>query len=38
MAEAKEWKGGEVMFAGGTDWAMVCACLAVGKRKVLILL
>lgn len=21
--EAKEWKGGELLFAGGTDWAMV---------------
>lgn len=26
MAEKKEWAGGEVLFAGGTDWAMVRCC------------
>ena len=23
MTDSKEWAGGEVLFAGGTDWAMV---------------
>lgn len=32
-AEEHEWEGGEVLFAGGTDWSQVEAGKNAGPRK-----